>query len=85
MQTIVSLVAADMGVALVPASLEQLRRTGVVYRPLAERSPAVETGLAWRRAAASPALAAFIALAKEYSRTARGRSGRLPARRRARR
>lgn len=85
MQTIVSLVAADMGVALVPASLEQLRRTGVVYRPLAERSPKVETGLAWRQAAASPALAAFIALAKEYLLTAREPSARPSPRRRARR
>src|SRR5512139_1808453 len=85
MQTIVSLVAADMGVALVPASLEQLRRTGVVYRPLAERSPVIETGLAWRRAGQSPALAAFIALAREYAQEPRGRGGRSPSRRRARR
>ena len=34
MQTIVSLVSAGMGVALVPHSLRHLRRTGVVYRPL---------------------------------------------------
>ncbi|CAH2892398.1 MAG: Transcriptional regulator, LysR family [uncultured Paraburkholderia sp.] len=32
MQTIVSLVSAGMGVALVPQSLRNLRRTGVVYR-----------------------------------------------------
>jgi DNA-binding transcriptional LysR family regulator len=64
MQTIVSLVAAGMGVALVPASLQQLRRTGVVYKPLAEKSPVVEIGLAWRRDRDSPAAAAFIALAQ---------------------
>jgi DNA-binding transcriptional LysR family regulator len=64
MQTIVSLVAAGMGVALVPASLQQLRRTGVVYKPLAEKSPIVEIGLAWRRDRDLPAAAAFIALAQ---------------------
>ena len=44
MPTIVSLVAAGMGVALVPASLRHMRRTGVVYRPLAETSPLMESG-----------------------------------------
>ena len=60
MQTIVSLVSAGMGVALVPQSLRNLRRTGVVYRPLAERAPIVETGLVWRTADVSPVLAGFL-------------------------
>lgn len=49
MQTIVSLVSAEMGVALIPASLRHLRRTGVVYKALEEPSPLTEIGLAWRR------------------------------------
>ena len=65
MQTIVSLVAAGMGVALVPASLVNLRRFGVVYRPLAGRSPRIEVGIAWRRADDAPAVRAFVALARE--------------------
>ena len=68
MQTIVSLVAARMGLALVPASLEQMRRTGVVYRPLADRSARVEIGMAWRVGDASPAVRAFVALAREHHR-----------------
>lgn len=60
MQTIVSLVSAGMGVALVPQSLRNLRRTGVVYRPLAEQAPIVETGLVWRTADVSPVLAGFL-------------------------
>jgi DNA-binding transcriptional LysR family regulator len=64
MPTIVSLVAAGMGVALVPASLERMRRTGVVYRPLTGVAPRVEVGLAWRGADRSPALAAFVAHAR---------------------
>jgi DNA-binding transcriptional LysR family regulator len=49
MQTIVSLVSAEIGVALIPASMEHLGRTGVVYRALAEKSPLTEVGVAWRR------------------------------------
>jgi len=46
--TLVSFVAAGMGVALVPASAAHLRMRGAVYRPLAERTPGVELALAWR-------------------------------------
>ncbi|KVD17570.1 LysR family transcriptional regulator [Burkholderia ubonensis] len=60
MQTIVSLVSAGMGVALVPQSLRNLRRTGVVYRPFADGAPVVETGLVWRTGDVSPVLAGFI-------------------------
>jgi len=76
MQTIVSLVAAGMGVALVPASLRHLRRTGVTYRPLVERSPRIEIGIAWRRADDAPAVRAFVALARDSAArrsAARGR------------
>lgn len=60
MQTIVSLVSAGMGVALVPQSLRNLRRTGVVYRQLGDGAPVVETGLVWRTGDVSPVLAGFI-------------------------
>ncbi|MBN3753980.1 LysR family transcriptional regulator [Paraburkholderia sp. Tr-20389] len=67
MQTIVSLVSAGMGVALVPQSLRNLRRTGVVYRPLREAVPAVVTGLVWRAAEASPVLAGFIDIVRAHA------------------
>jgi len=67
MQTIVSLVSADMGVALVPQSLCNLRRTGVVYRPLAGALPTVQTGLVWRNAQPGPVLQGFIATAQAYA------------------
>ncbi len=76
MQTIVSLVAAGMGVALVPASLRHLRRTGVVYRPLNEKSPAVEIGLAHRAQDESPLTRAFVAEARERARAAATRRPR---------
>jgi DNA-binding transcriptional LysR family regulator len=65
MQTIVSLVSAGMGVALVPASLRNLRRTGVSYLTLRDAGPQIETGLAWREGAAgvAPVLRSFIDIA----------------------
>lgn len=60
MQTIVSLVSAEIGVALIPQSLEHLGRTGVVYKHLHESSPMIEIGLAWRRDDSLRTLAAFL-------------------------
>lgn len=45
MQTVISLVACGMGVALVPASVQNLRRPGVRYRALRGPSAAVELGV----------------------------------------
>jgi DNA-binding transcriptional LysR family regulator len=64
MQTIVSLVSAGLGVALVPASLRHLRRRGVVYRPLRQDSPRLTVLLAWRSASRSSCLAQFVATAR---------------------
>ena len=77
MQTIVSLVSAGMGVALVPRSLCNLRRTGVVYRPLRDAQPLVETGLLWRADDLSPVLAGFVKVASAWR--AHGLDGESPA------
>ena len=45
MQTVISLVACGMGFALVPASVQNLRRRGVQYRPLRGPAAAVELGI----------------------------------------
>ena len=60
MQTIVGLVSAGMGMALVPQSVSNLKRPGVEYRSLQDKTALVETGLAWRRDNASPVLRAFL-------------------------
>ena len=60
MQTIVGLVSAGMGLALVPQSVSNLMRPGVEYRALRDVTPQVETGLAWRRDNTSPVLAGFL-------------------------
>ena len=65
MQTIVSLVSAGMGIALVPQSVSNLMRPGVEYRALADPTPQVETGLAWRRDNPSPVLLGFLDLLRK--------------------
>ena len=60
MQTLVALVAAGLGVALTPASLQHLKFMGAVYRPL--EAPGLESQVvaAWREDDASPVLAALL-------------------------
>ena len=65
MQTIVGLVSAGMGIALVPQSVSNLKRPGVEYRALSGKTPRVETGLAWRRDNASPVLRSFLELLRK--------------------
>jgi DNA-binding transcriptional LysR family regulator len=65
MQTIVGLVSAGMGIALVPQSVSNLKRAGVEYKALTRNIPFVETGLAWRRDNASPVLHAFLDLLRK--------------------
>ncbi|HWD20104.1 MAG TPA: LysR substrate-binding domain-containing protein [Verrucomicrobiae bacterium] len=62
--TILGLVASRCGVALVPESLQSLPHAGVVFRPLTD-PPTAELYVAWRAAASSPALRAFLALVPE--------------------
>ena len=63
--TIVGLVAANIGISLVPASTQFLRSRGVVYRRLQGDTSEVEMALAWRHDDHSPVVAAFLSLARE--------------------
>jgi DNA-binding transcriptional LysR family regulator len=47
--TLVSFVAAGLGVSLVPASVRNMTIEGAVYRPLVRDTTRVELALAWRR------------------------------------
>jgi DNA-binding transcriptional LysR family regulator len=64
-QAIPSLVAAGLGVALVPASLQRVHRRGVEYRPLAGKAPRADVYAIWRREDASPVVRAFLGKTKE--------------------
>jgi DNA-binding transcriptional LysR family regulator len=65
MQTVVGLVAGDMGVALVPASLRNLRRRGVIYKPVDGLSPTVELGMVWRRDDPGAVLRSFVRVVRD--------------------
>jgi len=67
MQTIISLVAAELGVALVPASLQNLQRVGIVYKPLVEATPTVELAIVWREDELSPVFYRFLEVAKKLT------------------
>jgi len=64
----VNLVAAGMGVAVVPASLRHLRPDGVVYRPFALDWPRAVLGLAVRGNAPGGRVENLLRLAKGASR-----------------
>lgn len=65
MQTIVGLVAGGIGVALVPASLRNLPRAGVIYKTIRNLSPTVEMGIVWRRNDPGVVLSSFLRVARE--------------------
>jgi DNA-binding transcriptional LysR family regulator len=65
MQTIVGLVAAGLGIAIVPASLQNFHRSGVIYRPLQEQIPNTGLYLTWRQHDSSPVISAFLNLARQ--------------------
>jgi len=58
--TIVNLIAAGMGVSIVPASLRNLHRQGVVYRSIEPPAPTIDLAVMWRKGDRSPALHSFL-------------------------
>ncbi|OUL37850.1 LysR family transcriptional regulator [Nostoc sp. T09] len=60
MQTIVSLVAGEMGVAIAPESLQNLQRTGVVYKNIQESTPKAAIAMICRRNEKSPIVQRFL-------------------------
>ena len=67
MQTIISLVSAGMGIALVTGSLRRLGRVGVRYVGLEGKPPVIETGLVWRRDDPSPTVLRLVEIARNAS------------------
>jgi DNA-binding transcriptional LysR family regulator len=62
--SVITLVAADLGVSIVPASMSQLQIPGVAYRPIAgEAVPTAPLALAHRRGETSPLVRNFVARA----------------------
>lgn len=80
MQTVVGLVAAGLGVSLVPASVGADAHHGVAYRPVAGEPPVVELALAWKPDALTPVVEAFLATARaQMAATARWTASEPPS------
>ncbi|OXY82381.1 LysR family transcriptional regulator [Oceanimonas doudoroffii] len=62
--SILSLVSAELGFSLVPASTRQLQVQGVVFRRIDTLTPTVALGVATMRAGASPIALNFSAMAR---------------------
>jgi DNA-binding transcriptional LysR family regulator len=64
--TIVGLVAAGIGISLVPQSIRNIRSEGIVYRELEGTATMTEIALAWRRDAQHSAIVQnFLTVARE--------------------
>src|SRR5687767_2865073 len=68
MQTVVSLVSSGLGAAVVPGSVANLGRRGVVYRKLADKHPTLELWLAWRSGNLGAAASEFVAQARNLGK-----------------
>jgi DNA-binding transcriptional LysR family regulator len=66
--TIVSLVAAGIGVSVIPASLQNLGRAGVNYRAIRESTPKAELAVAWRAENPSTLLQSFLRVVTEQGK-----------------
>jgi DNA-binding transcriptional LysR family regulator len=67
-QTNLGLISAGLGVTLMPASIQNLRRTGVVYLPLASLVPHVEMAVVHRLDERSTILPAFLRVVRQVVR-----------------
>jgi DNA-binding transcriptional LysR family regulator len=71
--TILSLVRAGLGVAILPASAQRFHYDNVEFRFIAQHSIQAEMSMAWRADQDNPAVIAFRLMAGEYfARKARG-------------
>jgi DNA-binding transcriptional LysR family regulator len=81
MQANLGLVSAGLGVTLMPASIRNLRRSGVVYRPLTPPVPHVDMAVAYRRDERSAVLPAFLQVLRSVIPRAARAAGRSWAKR----
>jgi DNA-binding transcriptional LysR family regulator len=62
--TILGLVAGEMGISILPSSVQNLQRTGVVYRPIQEQTTTNQLMAVWRQEDESNILRQFIDITK---------------------
>jgi len=66
--TVISLIAANLGVSLIPSSMQHIRANGVEYRPIRGETPHVSLTLVWRRLERSQAIQNFVSMVRAYKR-----------------
>jgi DNA-binding transcriptional LysR family regulator len=66
--SIVNLVAAGLGVSVVPSSMRKIQSEGIVFRPLEDDDAVAQMSLVWRRSDTSATLRNLRALATSVSR-----------------
>ncbi len=66
--TVISFVAAELGIALVPASMQQVRAPGVIYRPIGDVEASITLCLVWRRVDASKVVQNLVSLVRDTTR-----------------
>lgn len=66
--TTLGLVAAGLGIALVPSTMQSVHMTGIVYRRLRGAVPKAFLGLAWRKHNPSPVLKQFVSLVRDFAK-----------------
>lgn len=67
MVTILGLIAAEIGISILPCSAQALQRQGVVYRPLQEQSLTTQLFAIWRSQNSSTSLKRFLDIAQTVS------------------
>lgn len=67
MPTVLGLVAGGVGVALLPANVMNLQRTGVVYREIAGLPPVFQLAMVWRRDNPSQTLPNFLEVVRRVA------------------
>ncbi|MFI6037952.1 LysR substrate-binding domain-containing protein [Streptomyces sp. NPDC051315] len=72
MQTIIGLVAAEVGVSIVPRTMAALRQPGVEFRQLTPKPEPLPLQLVWRRRETSPVVRNFRAVLSSDSPAVRG-------------
>jgi DNA-binding transcriptional LysR family regulator len=65
--TVLALVAAGLGVSLLPASIQETPRHGIVFRNVQGPMPHIEMGAAYRREAPSNVLRSFLEVVREVT------------------
>jgi DNA-binding transcriptional LysR family regulator len=72
--TIIGMVAAEIGITVVPSSMQSAMIQGVVFRSLGKENVKTELVMAWQKNSQSPVLRQFVELARETVRQAGSRA-----------